>query len=168
MSILIIKTTLPQGALHATYADLPGHHTDCYETEVEGAVTLPQYVEAFYTGRLFKCERVILKYTGKRPSTDAQARAIAQGDATSFAAWDMEHRTDTQLLMNDLTGSTKSWFMVEPLDGDSTRLRFGSVVTPNPETGELPRLVKPLMRFHDLYSKLLLKGAVRRLKVMSG
>ncbi|WP_299302731.1 hypothetical protein [uncultured Litoreibacter sp.] len=160
---LIIKTTLPSGALHAKYSDLPGHHADCYETEVEGPVTLPQFVEAFYTGSLFKCERVILKYTVKRPSTDADARAIALGTATNFAAWDMEARNDTQLLMNDMTGATKSWFMVEPLAGGSTRLRFGSVVTPNPDTGQLPRLVKPLMRFHDLYSKLLLKGAVRRL-----
>ena len=163
MSILIIKTTLPSGALPEKYAGLPGHHTDCYETEVEGAVTLPQFVEAFYTGALFRVERMILKYTVKRPSTDADVHAIAHGQASRFAAWDIEARTDTQLLMNDLTGSTKSWFMVEPLDGGSTRLRFGSVVTPNPDTGQLPRLVKPLMRFHDLYSKLLLKGAVRRL-----
>ena len=163
---LVIKTILPEGALHAKHDASQGFHTDCFETEFDAEVTLSQFVEAFYTGRLFKCERAILRYTIKRPSTDAQAHEIAQGTITKFAAWDTEDRTETQLLMCDLSQSTKSWFMVEPLSGGSTRLRFGSVACPKPGTTELPALVKPLMRFHELYSKLLIKGAVKRLQAM--
>ncbi|MEM9583216.1 MAG: hypothetical protein AAGA08_08880 [Pseudomonadota bacterium] len=161
---LVIKTTLPVGALHAKHSVSDGYHMDCFETEIDGDVSLTRFVEAFYMGRLFKIERVILRHTIKRPSTDDQARQIATGEIAQFAAWDMEERTETQLLMRDLKGATKSWFMVEPLPGGSTRLRFGSVVCPKPGTADLPRLVKPLMRFHELYSKLLLKGAVARLK----
>ena len=161
--VLLIKTDPPQGALHTKFDPQDGYHIDCYEVEVDGPIPLPQFVEAFYTGWLFKCERLILKYSVKRPSTDADARAIAHAQTTRFAAWDVVERTDTQLLMRDMAGATYSWFMVEPLATGSTRLRFGSVVAPKPGTTDLPRLLKPLMRFHDLYSKLLLKGAVKRL-----
>lgn len=106
---LVIKTNLPKGALHAKYSAEDGYHTDCFETEVDGTVTLPEFVEAFYTGTLFKCERVILKFSVKRPSTDAQARQIARGKITQFAAWDMEERTEAQLIMCDMGQSTRSW-----------------------------------------------------------
>ncbi len=160
---LIIKTALPNGALHSKHKASDGYYTDCFETEVDRDVSLSQFVEAFYTSRLFKCERFILKYTIKRQSTDSEAKQIAYGTRTYFAAWMMEDRTETQLLMCDISATTKSWFMVEPLSGGSTRLRFGSVVCPKTGQKELPPLVKPLLRFHDLYSKMLLKGAVRRI-----
>lgn len=160
---LVIKTNLPQGALHAKYLASDGYHTDCFETEVEGDISLAQFIEAFYTGRLFKLERLILRYTIRRPSTDTQAREIAQGLITQFAAWDLEDRTETQAILVDLRQATRSWFMIEPLER-GTRLRFGSVVAPVAGTKDLPKLLRPLMRFHELYSKLLIKGAVKRLK----
>lgn len=157
------KTAVPDGALPAKYLRLGGYHTDCFETKVEGDISLARFVEAFYTGALFKCERLILKLAAARPSTDANARAIACGETTRFAAWDMEERTDTQMILCDMNKATRSWFMVEPSTESSTWLRFGSVVSPKPGTTELPTLIRPLMPLHEVYSILLLKGAVRRL-----
>jgi hypothetical protein len=37
-------------------------------------VTLAEYVNAFYTTRVFRLERIILKWAVSRPSTDAQAK----------------------------------------------------------------------------------------------
>lgn len=160
------KTALPPGALHEVYQASPGCFTDCYEARTARPVTLAQFVEAFYTAPLFKCERLILGYTLNRPSTDADVRAIAAGSVTRFAAWDMEARRDDQLLMCDMAHATRSWFMVAPIEG-GTALRFGSVVTPKPGTTELPKLARSLMGFHALYSRLLLKAAVRRLSKTS-
>lgn len=128
---MIREPDLPADALSARYRSEDGHYTDCFATDVQGEVSLAEFVEAFYTARLFRCERVILKYFAKRPSTDAEARAVAQGTAKSFAAWTVEDRTDTQLLMCDMHEATRSWFKVEPAGG-STRLFFGSAVVSFP------------------------------------
>ena len=49
----------PDEALHAKY-ERAGAYTDCFTTEVAGRVTHAQFVEAFYTSRVFKLERLIL------------------------------------------------------------------------------------------------------------
>ncbi|CAN5153383.1 hypothetical protein BH11PSE14_BH11PSE14_04990 [soil metagenome] len=147
---------------HGTFLDryaAAGAPADCYATEVPGTVSLQQFVEAFYTGRVFKLERLILRWFVGRPSTDAEVRQLAAGDRTDFAAWRVEKRADDQLLMCDYVGRTRSWFMVVPIatdalgavgatgargaagatdapaadgsaTGASTRLYFGSAVVP--------------------------------------
>ena len=104
-----------------------------------------------------------------RPSTDNQAREVADGQRDSFAAWHVEDRTDAQLLMCDMAGRTRSWFMVEQTDrgdGTATRLLFGSAVLsraapggakPKPGGG-----FKSLLAFHRLYSRVLLSSAGSR------
>jgi hypothetical protein len=64
---------LPDEALLNTYAE-NGAYTDCYRTDICAAVTLAEYVNAFYTTRVFRLERIILKWAVSRPSTDAQAK----------------------------------------------------------------------------------------------
>lgn len=166
----ISPCSMPDGALLAAYSR-NGAFTDCYATEISGDVTLAQFVQAFYTTWVFRLERVILRWVVARPSTDDQARQLAEGSVDAFSAWRVESRGDKQLLMSDFQGRTRSWFMVAPLvDGDNTRTRlyFGSAVVPEREreTGVPARgfVFRALMGFHKLYSHILLHAARSRLK----
>jgi hypothetical protein len=162
--------SLPYGALLGAYGR-QGAYTDCYTTDISGAVSHPQYVTAFYTTWVFKLERVILKWAVSRPSTDTQAELVAQGAIDSFAAWRVERKEDNQLLMCDFRGRTRSWFMAVPLKSESganTRLYFGSAVVParHPKTGRsaLGWSFRALLGFHKMYSRLLLQAARSRLE----
>ena len=121
---------LPQQALLAKYAQ-GGNYTDCYAAEVARPVSLAEYVEAFYTTALFKLERLLLAWFTSKPSSDAQAKELASGALGAFAAWRVEERSANQLLMCDLNGRTRSWFMVTTAGSGSstvTHLYFGSAV----------------------------------------
>ncbi len=161
---------LPDEALLGKYVR-SGAYTDCYRTEASGNVTHAQFVRAFYTTLIFKLERVILKLAVSKPSTDAQAKQLADGTIDNFAVWQVESRCENQLLMSDIQGRTRSWLMVLPLGSDdnrTTRLYFGSAVIPvqNEETGR--RLIgsgfRVLLGFHKIYSEILLYAARSRLK----
>lgn len=160
---------LPEGALLGKYAR-GGAYTDCYAAEVARPVSQAEYVEAFYTGALFKLERLLLAWFASRPSTDAQVRELASGRVETFAAWRVEERSADQLLMCDLGGRTRSWLMVAPAgSGDSaiTRLYFGSAVVPvvDNQSGRatLGFTFTALLGFHRLYSRALLSAARSRL-----
>jgi len=164
--MLSIKScSIPDGALLTNYIR-EGTYTDCYMTDIRGSVSLEQYVLAFYTTRVFKLERLILKMAALRPSTDDQAKQLAAGSIDTFAAWYEEARNENQLLMSDFRHRTRFWLMVVPLAGNSTlrtRLYFGSAVVPveNPATGrlELGLGFRALLGFHRRYSKVLLYTA---------
>lgn len=167
MSAGVTRQPVPAHALHAGYLR-NGAYADCYVIDARGEVTLAQFVAAFYTTWLFKLERWILGWTVRKPSTDEQARQVAAGEISQFAAWSMELRAPDQLLMCDFLNATRSWFMVAPgAEPRSTRLYFGSVVTSrvNEQTGrrELGRSYRLLMGFHRLYSRALLRAARSRL-----
>ncbi|RLJ59853.1 hypothetical protein BCF46_0043 [Litoreibacter meonggei] len=152
---------LPDDALLRLYADGSGHYTDCFAVTMPQQVSLPEFVEAFYTAPLFRCERVVLKLAARRPSSDTDAADIANGKTTRFAGWDVEDRSENQLLMSDMASRTRSWFMTREASG-GTRLYFGSAVTADQKTGKLGFLFNALLPIHQLYSYALLKGAVRR------
>lgn len=160
---------LPEDALLRRYAG-DGGYADCYAVEVDGAVSLPQYLLAFYTGRLFRVERAILRLVVGKPSSDAQVLQLAAGAINTFAAWTVEARDDQQLLLSDYRGRTRSWLMAVPVAGAPamrTRLYFGSAVVPLRVAADgAPRmgwLFHALLGFHRLYSRLLLRGALARL-----
>jgi hypothetical protein len=157
---------LPPGALLSRYP-AAGAYADCYTADVPAQVSHAQFVEAFYTTWLFKVERFILRLAVARPSTDAEARALAAGTRDAFAAWRVEDRTADQLLLGDFTGRTKSWLMVDTLAAGGTRLYFGSAVVParSRRTGQAQMGVvfHALLGFHKLYSRLLLGAAAGRL-----
>jgi hypothetical protein len=158
---------LPPQALLARYAH-DGAYTDCFATEIAGHIDLARYVQAFYTTPLFRTERLILRLAIRAASTDEQARQVARGAIERFAAWRVEDRAPNQLLMCDIHGSTRSWFMIEPVGEDSsphTRLYFGSAVVAAALRRPLFRL---LLGFHVLYSKALLRSARKRLADRSG
>lgn len=145
-------------------------YADCYMTEVAGTISQRTFVEAFYTTALFKVERVILRLVA-RPSTDLDARKLAEGGSASFAAWRVEDRSADQLLLGDFTGRTKSWLMAAPVadtgGGARTRLYFGSAVLPRIDARTGARTLgfafRALLGFHRLYSRLLLGAARSRI-----
>ena len=159
---------LPDEALTHRYREA-GACADCYCTEVDRLVTHAEFVEAFYTTALFKLERWILRCAAALLSTDDEARALARGEREPFAAWTVEARASNQLLLRDVTGRTRSWLMVTKAGQPSgTRLYFGSVVVPvrDPKTGResLGPMHGGLLGFHKLYSRVLLRAAVRKLR----
>lgn len=163
---------LPSHALLAKYT-LSGAYTDCYTAEVAGAVSHAQYVEAFYSGGLFKVERLLLAWFVRKPSTDAQVKELASGQLAHFAAWRVEDRSANQLLLCDFSGRTRSWLMVDDGRGggsgasQTTRLYFGSAVVPlqSRSTGQssMGFAFKALLGFHKLYSRALLHAAHSKL-----
>ena len=156
---------IPPSAFLRRYLDGRGY-ADCYRTDAGRPVTQAEFVRAFYTTRLFKLERLILRVFASRPSSDADAARLASGEAEQFAAWRVEARADDQLLLCDFTGRTRSWLMATPLPGGATRLYFGSAVVA--AEGAVPgRMGFPfdvLLRFHRLYSRLLLHAASRAIR----
>ena len=164
----IAREALPQDALLNTYRggvrpERWGAYGDCFSVTVERAVSLAEYVFAFYTSRVFRVERLILRLLAGAPSTDAEARAVAEGSGTSFAVWRVGQRTATQLLMCDRYERTRSWFRVVPLDGGRTLLQFGTAVAAKPDKrsglAEVGVGFRLLMGFHVRYSRILLNAA---------
>jgi len=171
----IASCPLPEDAIiykyhKSSYQDADTY-TDCYLVNFDRPVTLAEYVFAFYTTPVFRLERFILKYLADRPSSDHEAKQLSEGTIDEFSAWTVEDRTPEQLLMSDLRGRTRSWFMIVPQSAagsTTTTLYFGSAVVPyqktatgDPRSGGGLRL---LLGFHKLYSRVLLYSAKVRLK----
>lgn len=170
----IEKRPVPEDTLLFDYFT-SGAYTDCYVAEVPGPVSFAEFIYIFYTTSLFKLERSILAWTISRPSTDEQARQLAYAISTSFAAWNVENRRENELLMCDLNGRTRSWFMLNSMNGEPgnrTRLYFGSAVVPLPDsrTGRtsLGFPFQALLGFHRLYSRLLLYSARSNIGIRKG
>ena len=169
----IEKCIVPDNSLLQKYST-DGAYVDCYSTEILGHVSFPDYIFAFYTTPLFKLERFILKLTVSKPSTDKQARQLADGDIQRFAAWTIESRSENEILMCDFLGRTRSWLMVVPMNiASSTRtgLYFGTAIVPMhiSKTGE-PSIgfsFQTLLGFHKIYSRLLLHSAKSRIRVIT-
>ena len=162
----IEKCAVPADALLAKYS-VNGTYTDCYAAEIPGRISFSEFVFAFYTTLLFKLERLILKWTVSKPSTDAQARQLAESDIEKFAAWHVEARSENEILMCDFRGRTRSWLMAAPMStvsGARTRLYFGSAVVPIRGAQSLEFGFQALLGFHQIYSVLLLYSAKSRLK----
>ncbi len=132
---------VPPGSLLAAYAR-QGVFVDCYRLTVPDVVSLPVFIEAFYTTRLFKLER--------------------------FAAWKTEQRSDDEILLD--AGRTRSWLSVSHAGNGSpaTTLLFGSAVVPRSADGRMGLAFHALLGFHRLYSKLLLNAASRRIRARRG
>ena len=171
---MITRCELPDAALLRKYSGSEAY-TDCFTTEVAQTLSQAQYIEAFYSTWVFKLERWLLARLVAKPSTDAQASALAAGTVDSFAAWHVEGRTAEQLLMCDFNERTRSWLMSAAMQvggAMGTRLYFGSAVVPviNPRSGlpEMGRVFRALLGFHKLYSRVLLSVAAARLRRTAG
>lgn len=167
---MIVAQPLPASALLSRHA-ASGAYADCYCAEIEVHCTHAEFVEAFYTTRLFKLERLVLRLVFARPSTDAEARQLARGERDQFAAWTVEARAENQILLADVAGRTRSWLMTGAIDIDGawrTRLFFGSAVLlrRDAQTGRgcAGWGFNALLGLHRLYSRALLSAARRRLR----
>ncbi len=157
---------VPQASLLRAYKDGPGF-ADCYVVEVAGDVSAETFIEAFYTSPLFKVERALLRYLASRPATDEDARRLATDETDGFSAWRVEGRSPSEILLADITGRTRSWLGVSPLDSGGraagTALYFGSAVIPRRRKGttqtDMGWVFHALSGFHRLYSRLLLRSA---------
>lgn len=159
----VIRTALPPDALLQAHA-AAGAYTDCYAINAQRPVTHAEFVEAFYTTAVFRPERWLLATLLARPSSDAQARQLAQGGIDTFAAWTVERRAPNQLLL--AAGRTRSWLMTATPtapDGAATMLYFGSAVVPRRGSRRMGWSFSALLGFHRLYSRVLLQAAQRRL-----
>jgi len=160
-----VQTPLPEEALLSRYRPPKvesGHYTDCFSIMYPGRIDLDAFVTAFYTTPLFRSERLVLRLAGIR-SDDLDIAAMLRGERTGFAAWTVEDQSENQLLMTDLAGRTRSWFMTSPTREYGTRLYFGSAVIARQRQG-LPVSYRLFLGLHRLYSRLLLRAAVRRLR----
>ena len=167
----IEKCPVPTNTMLASYLK-DGTYTDCYTTEIPRHIPFSEFVFAFYTTFLFKLERFILNWTVAKPSTDTQARQLADGTGEKFAAWRVENRNTNEILMCDFRGRTRSWLMTSPVstvNDHRTRLYFGSVIVPtrNLKTGKssIGFGFQVLLVFHRVYSVLLLyfaKSSIER------
>jgi hypothetical protein len=162
---MVRVTDVPKDSLLGHYV-ASGAYVDCYVTELPATITHAQFVEAFYTTALFKLERLLLGMFLSRPSTDAQARQLAEGQLSSFAVWSVESRAENQFVL--AAGRTRSWLMVTPSSSaaGSTQLFFGSaVVSPSSSLGRgnMGLLFTALLGFHRMYSRALLTSSRTRL-----
>jgi hypothetical protein len=169
----ITQEAAPEDALLKTYRggahpERWGRYGDCFSVRVDRAVSIADFVFAFYTSPVFRIERWMLRaFIGAR-SSDMGARALADGSATTFAAWYVADRSTTQLLMCDRFERTRSWFRVVALDAGGTLLQFGSAVAAGRDKGTegapQSRGFRVLLGFHVLYSQILLNAAKSSLK----
>lgn len=163
----IRATELPAHALLRRYLRA-GHYADCYVADLPVPVSQAEFIEAFYTTPLFKLERAILAAAVRKPSTDAEARALARGERHTFAAWSVEDRSEPQLLLADFTGRTRSWLMAEADGHGGTCLHFGSAIVPKRDRDSgrtrLGTGFALMLGFHKLYSRALLTAARNRLR----
>jgi hypothetical protein len=164
--MLIEKCSTPPNSILNKYVNMPGAYTDSYLTEIPAQVSFSDYVLAFYTTPLFKVERLILKIVVRKPSTDQEARELADDTRSQFATWTVEDRSANQILMCDFAGNTRSWLMSIQTE-NGTRLYFGSAVVPQHRSKDggpsLGFVFRVLLGFHKIYSVLLLSSARTRL-----
>lgn len=162
------QVPVPYGSFLEKVGRGNGVYTDCFQTGIVANVSFADYIAAFYTTPIFKCERLLLRLFARAPSTDSEARQVGTGETDRFALWREVARGKNQLLMR--AGRTSSWFMLVPPSTEregETKLMFGSVVTPviDRESGQ-PKLglgFESLLWPHTIYSRLLLSAARRRL-----
>ena len=161
----VVEMPLPVGTFIAEQAELLSFYTDCYGIKLDHAITLPEFMAAFYTTLLFRLERLMLALIPKGRMKDADVTALASGESDTMAIWQIESRRDCEILLS--AGRTQSWLMVDAHNG-GTQLFFGSVVVPEPPKREggtplLGPVFDSLLSAHRIYSRMFLGSAAQRL-----
>ena len=155
-------TTLPDVSLLQAHANSRAY-TDCYSVELNRAVSLTEYMAAFYTTSAFRLERWLIGTLLRLPTTDQDALALSRGEVSKFAVWVVEAREPSQIIL--AAGRTRSWLMAYPHPSgavSATVLFFGSAIVRSSKGGR-GWLFNALLGFHKAYSRVLLGLADRRL-----
>ncbi|MEM9969681.1 MAG: hypothetical protein AAF762_01095 [Pseudomonadota bacterium] len=149
------RREVPAASLISPYVD-GSNFVDAYFVARPG-VALPNYVDRFFTTPIFRLERSILRLTGGVPSEDQQVAALASGTGEVMASWRVEARSDDELLLVVPGTPIRTWLAV-----DDRGIWFGSVIVAGPD-GNIPFMIRALIPFHALYSRVLLWAAARRM-----
>ncbi len=165
MEQAVPRNTLLDRYAHDSAGNALPNYTDCFAASVDFQPDLETWVSAFYSTPLFRLERLILSMFG-HGSSDADLAELIEGRRTGFAAWTVEDRRDDELLMKDVTGRTRSWFMVREQDETGSMLFFGSAVVARGSKSTSRRRL--LYRLHRFYSRALIRAARRRLTRREG
>lgn len=163
----VTQCPLPQDTMLHRYEHGPGHHTDCFETEVAQGVSLADYIEAFFNSPILRLERKLLGLAVAKSNYN-DVLALAQGQSDRIAGWQTEDRDDHEILLTVMGGGIRTWLKVIPQE-DNSRLLFGSAVVPPDDGSGAPKMawwVNALMGFHKLYSHIVLGAAKWQLKRM--
>ena len=158
----VTACAVPHPSLLNKYVEQPGAYSDCFEVVHNGQVDLAQLITAFYTTWLFRLERLVLTLPLRHWVRDAEVQALAKGHST-FAVWREEARKETEVLLCDLSGRTRSYLAIHPKEAGQTHLLFGSAVVPQ-EGGALSPWVQRFLPVHRLYSLHLLRTAEKKLR----
>ena len=150
--MLVRRAEVPASSLIARYLSDPASHVDAYVTT--GDATLEQFVRVFFSTPTFRSERHLLGLGGK-VSSDQQVDDLASGVGSAMAAWVVEDRNETELLLTVPGSPIRTWLAV-----GRAELWFGSAIVA--EGGKVPFLAKALMPFHHVYSRTLLRAAANR------
>lgn len=158
----------PKDSLLHQYTEKPGCHADAFMAEINFTPSLKDYITAMFGSPVFRIERVLLAVAAATPTFKKDLTAFALAEKDSFALWKTMERSDQELLMEVEKGRVRTWLMVEPTEGETSKLWFGSAIvpktTPSREVGDIGFTFKALMGFHKLYSRILLLAAIRGLK----
>lgn len=160
MSSAVSEAELPDGVLLERYR-IEGGHVDCFVAAVPGIVSLSQFISAFYTSSVFRPERWLLGALLGMPTNNEQIGRLAAGELSRFSAWTVEERRESEILLCDYQSKTRSWLMVQAIEG-GTQLHFGSAVVPARRSSARV-IFRVLLGFHRWYSRALLKGALAQL-----
>lgn len=166
----VAAAPLPAGALLEAYAR-PGHYVDCFRVHSSSPVDHALWLQAFLLSRAFRLERYVLRGVFGTPSDDAAVSALVAGRADDFAVWHVEHRAPQELLLQDRSARTRSWWRTELTRQHGTCLYFGSALVPPVDESGQARGDLGLWRYsvpmHRAYSRLLVRSACARLQAFS-
>jgi len=164
--VSIQATEIPCSALLHGHVER-GEYADAFYTDISDSVNLSAYIRAFYSSRVMRAERFILKFIGK-PSSADQVEMLATGEISEFAAWSVAERLENEILLPDFHDHTCSWLMVSYPSTGKTRLHFGTGVHRMRQQGEGAASLNMFFRatngLHLLYSKVLLRSARNQLE----
>ncbi|MEM7731928.1 MAG: hypothetical protein AAF280_03995 [Pseudomonadota bacterium] len=148
--------------LHAA-TQRPGSHTDCFTATVplHSAADdgLARFAFIFFDSWLFRLELKILGLAGKAYPTHSDPVALAKGETDHFAAWIVDGRTDTELLLRVAETPILTWLSVAPTDG-AAHLFFGSGILSQDGKTQPHWGFRATMGAHKFYSVSLLRAAV--------
>ncbi len=162
------KTAIPLDSFMSAYKQIDGCSADAFRGYLEFPVTLEALITAFFGSPIFTLERLLLKSIGQANTSRSDITGLAAGTQEKFAAWKVEDRNESEVILKVGSSPIRSWLMARP-DGDGkTAIYFGSAVLPQTTNRNSKPQVGSSFRFfmgvHNFYSCLLLKSTIKNLQ----
>lgn len=159
----ISSRAVPEDSLLHAATQHPGAYADCFEAAVPLNATVEaafaRFVFVFFDTWVFRAELKILRFAGKAPPDQCDRLSLAKGQTDRIAAWIVEARTPTEVLLRVPETPIRTWLALDAY-GDTAHLRFGSGIMPM-EGKDAPHWgFRSTIWAHRAYSKLLLRAAM--------